>query len=454
MTKFKNIKLKGILRKFSSIAMLLLLASMLLACVPNMQNFTPSDPSTGESERSNTSSTSTSSEADSAVTATDTTSHGEPFSSRHVINEATLPSKSRRGTGSTVASLTDTSKTSTTTTIAPNVAAKPVGKVGKAHSIRVFEDVQVTVIYGLDEANQEIPIEAFYCSTGYNNTTPKAPEGRPIRITAYRPAYMKFSLLGDCYVRYPTQIFGDYFFHSVPYEYSSTTGPKYNECWIGGMYALGRYKTTGGCIRLSVRDAVKVQGYAYPGMPLYVLTNSSGYSWPTPQSVPGVQTSSPYSLSSRLGWDPTDWHQDNPYLGLLRAPTISGDKTLTLAEGYKKTSTGAYTVTGNPSPEISITNNPDSKKIVWNNTSKKIDIAAGLAPGKYEFSLKVSNSVGNSTLKFTLIVEAKVEETTVTEPPTEPPTDPTVTIDPTTDPTSVEPVETTSEETIAETVDP
>ncbi|NLC39663.1 MAG: L,D-transpeptidase [Clostridiaceae bacterium] len=447
MTKFKNIKLKGILRKFSSITMLLLLASILLACVPNMQNFTPSDPSTGEVESSNPTSTS-------VTTATDTTPHGEPVpSSRHVFNEDTLPSKDKPGIGSTVASLTDTSKTSTTTTIAPNVAAKPVGKVGKAHSIRVFEDVQVTVVYGLDEANQEIPIEAFYCSTGYNNATPKAPEGRPIRITAYRPAYMKFSLLGDCYVRYPTQIYGDYFFHSVPYEYSSTTGPKHNECWIGGMHALGRYKTTGGCIRLSVRDAVKLQGYAYPGMPLYVLTSSSGYSWPTPQSVPGVQTNSPYSLSSRLGWDPTDWHQDNPYLGLVRAPSISGDQALTLTEGYKKTSTGAYTVSGNPSPEISITNNPDSKKIVWNNTSKKIDITAGLAAGKYEFSIKVSNSAGNATLKFTLIVEAKVEETTVTEPPTETTIDPTtVPADPT-DPTSETTANPTSE-TIAETVDP
>jgi len=399
LTKFKNIKLRRGLGLLSSITMLLLLASVLLACVPNMQNFTPSDPSSGEAD---------SSTATSAVTGTssDTPPHGEsePASSS-AFNENTPPSKSRHSITSTETSPTAASKTTTTTTIAANLAAKPVGKVGRAHSIRVFEDMQVTVIYGLDEADQEIPIEAFYCSTGYNNATPKAPEGKPIRITAFRPSYLKFSLLGDCYVRYPTQIMGDYFFHSVPYEYSGSKGPEYNECWIGGMYALGRYKTTGGCIRLSVRDAAKMQSYAYPGMPLYILTNSSGYSWPTPQSVPAVQAGKPYSISGRLGWDPTDWHQENPYQGLFKGPSISGDKTLTLTEGYKKTSTAAFTITGNPSPEISISMNPDSTKISWNNTSKKIDIAAGLTQGKYEINLKVSNSLDDMTLKFTLIVE-------------------------------------------------
>ncbi|NLV98221.1 MAG: hypothetical protein GX034_00280 [Clostridiaceae bacterium] len=403
MTKFKNIKLRRNLGLFTSIIMLLLLASILLGCVPQMQNFSPSDPSSGQVVSTEQTSATTGTTADTEPAGEDDPTSGYGF------NEDTLPAKDKDDIDTTGTTVTDTSKTTTTSTIAANLAAKPVGKVGRAHSIRVFEDVQITVVYGLDEADQEIPIEAFYCSTGFNNTTPKAPEGKPIKITAFRPSYLKFSLLGDCYVRYPTQIMGDYFFHSVPYEYSSKSGPKHNECWIGGLYALGRYKTTGGCIRLSVRDAVKIQGYAYPGMPLYVLTDSSGYSWPTPQSVPAVNTSSPYSISGRLGWDPSDWHQENPYLGLLRAPTISGNKSLTLTEGYKKTSTAAFTVTGNPSPEISISNNPAGKKITWNNSTKKIDIAGGLTQGVYEITLTVSNSAGDATLKFTLIVE-KTEE--------------------------------------------
>ncbi|MDD4542056.1 MAG: L,D-transpeptidase [Eubacteriales bacterium] len=322
MTVYINNFLKKTLRVISLLILLVLLATALLACVPHEQNFTPSDPNSGEVSGT------------SVTTTTTTTQHiGEPdpTSRKPVIGKPVPPNRDTDTRHTTVTTTTTmpelSSETTTTTTIARNIAAKPVGKVGKAHSIRVFEDVQITVIYGLDEAGQEIPIEAFYCSTGAYGRTPKAPEGKPLRMTAYRPTYMRFSLLGNSYVRYPTHIYGDYFFHSIPYEYNPDRGPAYNECWVNGMKALGNYASTGGCIRLSVRDAAKLQSYAYRNMPVYVLQNSSGYSWPTPLGIPGVQWGSPYTISDKLGWDPTDWHQDNPYKALT-PPTTTEETTV------------------------------------------------------------------------------------------------------------------------------
>ena len=43
-------------------------------------------------------------------------------------------------------------------------------------------------------------------------------------------------------------------------------------------------------------------------------------------------------------------------------------------------------------------------EITWNNGTKKLDIAAGLAPGTYAATLRASNSAGDAALTFTLTV--------------------------------------------------
>ena len=79
---------------------------------------------------------------------------------------------------------------------------------------------------------------------------------------------------------------------------------------------------------------------------------------------------------------------------------------MTLKTGYAATNTDAYIITG--STPVTVTKTLGDDKITWNNSTKKLDIAAGLLAGKYTVILRASNSVGNSTLTFTLTVETPV----------------------------------------------
>jgi len=84
-------------------------------------------------------------------------------------------------------------------------------------------------------------------------------------------------------------------------------------------------------------------------------------------------------------------------------PTIVGPNSLTLAQGYAATSTNVYTIKGIPAPIV--TKISGDAKITWNNTTKRLSIAAGLAQGTYPVVLRASNGIGTGAmLTFTLTV--------------------------------------------------
>ncbi|MCL2517938.1 MAG: InlB B-repeat-containing protein [Oscillospiraceae bacterium] len=85
-------------------------------------------------------------------------------------------------------------------------------------------------------------------------------------------------------------------------------------------------------------------------------------------------------------------------------PSIVGPTTMTLTAGYAAVSTEVYTITGNPAPTVTKTSG--DIKITWNNSTNKLDVAAGLAAGAYPVVLTVSNSAGSTTFTFTLTVTA------------------------------------------------
>ena len=84
------------------------------------------------------------------------------------------------------------------------------------------------------------------------------------------------------------------------------------------------------------------------------------------------------------------------------APTITGPTTMTLAQDYAATSTGVFTVTGTPAPTVTKTDG--DAKITWNNATKKLDVAAGLAAGTYPVVLTATSGTETATLTFTLTV--------------------------------------------------
>ena len=79
------------------------------------------------------------------------------------------------------------------------------------------------------------------------------------------------------------------------------------------------------------------------------------------------------------------------------APTITGPTTMTLTVGYAAASTNAYTI-GGTAPVV-VTKTSGNAAITWNDTTKKLDIAAGLAAGSYPVVLTASNgTLPNATL--------------------------------------------------------
>jgi len=90
--------------------------------------------------------------------------------------------------------------------------------------------------------------------------------------------------------------------------------------------------------------------------------------------------------------------------GAQTAPEITGPTEMTLTEGYAATSTAAYTITG--TPPVTVTLDSANSEITWNDTTKTIDIAAGLTTGDYIVELTASNgTTPDATLTFTLTVE-------------------------------------------------
>ena len=85
-------------------------------------------------------------------------------------------------------------------------------------------------------------------------------------------------------------------------------------------------------------------------------------------------------------------------------PKITGPDKMSLMEGYAATATDAYAVTGTPEPTVSTEGNAS---ITWNDTTKKLDIKAGLAEGSYPVTLTAENGVKpDDTYTFTLTITA------------------------------------------------
>ena len=88
------------------------------------------------------------------------------------------------------------------------------------------------------------------------------------------------------------------------------------------------------------------------------------------------------------------------------APTVTGTASMTLKVGYTATSSTALTISGSPAPTVTKTSG--DSKITWNNSTKKLDIAAGLAVGTYLVVLKAANGITpDATFTFTVIVSAQ-----------------------------------------------
>ena len=89
------------------------------------------------------------------------------------------------------------------------------------------------------------------------------------------------------------------------------------------------------------------------------------------------------------------------------SPYITGPAYMTIIKDYASTSSDEFEIYGT-SP-VTITKISGDAKITWNNTTKKLDIAAGLPVGVYEVKLRATNEATSYyTFIFTLTVAEQV----------------------------------------------
>ncbi|MFA5585282.1 MAG: InlB B-repeat-containing protein [Saccharofermentanales bacterium] len=115
------------------------------------------------------------------------------------------------------------------------------------------------------------------------------------------------------------------------------------------------------------------------------------------------------------------------HLTVTGPPSISGDKDLTLVQGYEAASTNAYKIAGLPAPAVRfIASDP---AITWDRQARRIDIAPGLIPGDYTATLTVSNGLNPSAI---LVFKLTVTEAPANQDPDDPedPQEPTAPGDP------------------------
>ncbi len=89
-------------------------------------------------------------------------------------------------------------------------------------------------------------------------------------------------------------------------------------------------------------------------------------------------------------------------------PKIEGDDCFEVVEGYEAISSESFTLKGS-GVTVEITENEAAEKIVWNEETKRLDVAAGLDYGVYRITLKISDGTRESEFGFTFIVKKLIE---------------------------------------------
>lgn len=176
--------------------------------------------------------------------------------------------------------------------------------------IKVNRLKNCVTVYTYDKnGDYTVPVRAMICSTGENQSTVMGEFEIGVK---YRWLY----LYGDVYGQYISGFYGDFLFHSVPYEQKSADTLKADE-----YNKLGQ-SVSMGCVRLAVADTKWIYENCDAGTKVLVFDSEEDGPLGTPSSM---------HINADSTWDPTDDNKDNPYRNSL--PVISGANDVTVKKG-------------------------------------------------------------------------------------------------------------------------
>lgn len=150
-------------------------------------------------------------------------------------------------------------------------------------------------VYGKDsQQNYTVLVKTMICSTGECTPPCSMYPKTKYKMIGNRYQWAKFH---SVYVRYPTQIVGGIFFHSVPYLDKRKDSLSYS------MFDHLGQSVSAGCIRLKVADAKWIYDNVESGSIIEFNTNVTNN-----ESAPKIS-----SNERCRNWDPTDTDSNNPW---------------------------------------------------------------------------------------------------------------------------------------------
>ena len=206
-----------------------------------------------------------------------------------------------------------------TITTVLSTASMSFGTSESKYWIKVKAQANVVTVYKKVN-NKRQPYRAMLCSTGTGEGD--SYEATPVGTYYIQGRWDWGAMVGGVYARYVVQFYGDFLFHSVPYE---EYGDQASMC-TKEFNKLGK-DASHGCVRLSVMDAKWVYNNIPRGTKVTVYNSKD----PGPLGKPeGIKL----TTKKKYTWDPTDPDKDNTNYKLSKPViTVSSPKKLEVEQG-------------------------------------------------------------------------------------------------------------------------
>lgn len=212
--------------------------------------------------------------------------------------------------------------------------------------IKVNRSQNCVTVYTYDKNGEyTVPVRAMICSTGVNKATVIGDDFYIYYKQEWNP------LFNDVYGHYVSGFYGDYLFHSVPYEDASADTLETEEFnKLGDEASLG-------CVRMETADVKWIYDNCPENTPVTVYDDDN----PGPLGKPEAIKITDHTCS----WDPTDDDPQNPYAA--KTPEIYGASDLTITKGETadllEGVTAVDTCSNDITDKISVTGNVLTDKV-------------------------------------------------------------------------------------------
>ncbi len=212
--------------------------------------------------------------------------------------------------------------------------------------IKVNRSQNCVTVYTYDKNGEyTVPVRAMICSTGINKATVLGDDFYIYYKQEWNP------LFNDVYGHYVSGFYGDYLFHSVPYEDASADTLETEEFnKLGDEGSLG-------CVRMETADVKWIYDNCPENTPVTVYDDNN----PGPLGKPKAIKITDHTC----GWDPTDDDPQNPYA--TKTPEIHGASDLTITKGETadllEGVTAVDTCSNDITDKISVTGNVLTDKV-------------------------------------------------------------------------------------------